>query len=234
MELSVRLQAITDLVRYLTVADIGTDHGYVPIALHKKNRITKALACDINKGPLEKAEKNIKAENAQNIIETRLGNGLVPINPKEVESIVIAGMGGILMVDILQQSPQVVDSARELILSPHSDIDLVRRKLHDMGFLIEEERIVKEEEKYYPILRAIHGQQKYQREIEYLYGKILLDRKDSVLLEMLIEQERKMEQVYARLSKVNTKNSNLRMIEIQTELGLIKEAIQCLSLAETL
>ena len=234
MEISARLQAISDLVRYPTMADIGTDHGYVPIALHKKNRITKAFACDIHKGPLEKAKKNIQAENAQNVIETRLGNGLCPLEPYEAESIVIAGMGGILISEILLQSPQVVETAKELILSPHSDTDLVRRTLHEIGFFIEEEQMLKEDGKYYTILRAIHGQEKYHREIEYLYGKKLLEKKDSILLEFLSEQKEKAKNIYETLCLVDTDSARMRKEELLAEIKNIEEGIQCLLRAEIL
>jgi len=127
MDISKRLQKVAALVSYPTVADIGTDHGYVPIYLHKMGKVKKALACDVRKGPLEKAKENILLFQAQDDIETRLGSGLVPINPGEVETGVIAGMGGMLTVRILKDSPEVVASLKELILAPQHDVDEVRR-----------------------------------------------------------------------------------------------------------
>ena len=100
MELSQRLRVVGDFVTQKTVADIGTDHAYVPIYLHRKGEVEKVIACDINQKPLEKAQQNIKAYHAENIITTRLGNGLQPLQPNEVDTIIISGMGGMLIIEL--------------------------------------------------------------------------------------------------------------------------------------
>ena len=97
MDISKRLQAVAGLVTRRSMADIGTDHGYVPLYLYEQRKIDRALACDLNKGPLEKAKENIAAMGAGGAIETRLGSGLLPVHTGEVESAVIAGMGGMLI-----------------------------------------------------------------------------------------------------------------------------------------
>src|SRR5699024_8275793 len=94
MEISKRLRTVAELVSGRTVADIGTDHGYVPLYLYEQGKIEKALACDINRGPLEKAKENIASAKAERVVEARLGSGLTPVRIGEVESAVIAGMGG--------------------------------------------------------------------------------------------------------------------------------------------
>ena len=94
MDISKRLRTVASLVRCETMADIGTDHGYVPLYLYEQGKIKKALACDLNPGPLEKARENIQKMGAGQVIETRLGSGLTPVAPGEVECAVIAGMGG--------------------------------------------------------------------------------------------------------------------------------------------
>ena len=105
MELSKRLEMVAGLVTQERIADIGTDHGYVPIYLYKQGRIKKAYACDVRKGPLEKCKKNIALYGAEDVIETRLGSGLTPLRPGEAETAIMAGMGGMLIVHILQDSP---------------------------------------------------------------------------------------------------------------------------------
>ena len=90
MELSKRLEMVAGLVTQERIADIGTDHGYVPIYLYKQGRIKKAYACDVRKGPLEKCKKNIALYGAEDVIETRLGSGLTPLRPGEAETAIMA------------------------------------------------------------------------------------------------------------------------------------------------
>lgn len=228
MELSSRLKTVADMVKYPTMADIGTDHGYVPIYLHKHKKITKALACDINKGPLAKAKENVQKNHAENVIETRLGSGLLPVSPYEVESVVIAGMGGMLIIQILEVSKEVVRTMKELILSPHSDVAEVRRYLHQIGFSIADERMVKDDGKYYVFLRAVFESEVYEREIDYLFGHILLKKKDTVLREMLEKERMKLQLVERNLCDAKTKNANLRLLEIRKQQEQVKEALECL------
>lgn len=228
MEISQRLKLVTSQVQYPTVADIGTDHGYVPIYLHKLGRVEKAIACDINVGPLEIAKENIKAHGAGEIIETRLGNGLMPMKPYEVESVVIAGMGGMLTVEILQASLETVQSVKELILSPQSDLDVVRKYLHSIGFLIRDEYMLKEDGKFYTVMRAIHGQERYEKEAEYLFGKKLLEKKDAVLKEFILAEKRRLEVVEMCLSEADSQNAKERLKAVKKEQKQLEEVEKCL------
>lgn len=228
MEISKRLQAVVALVSYPVIADIGTDHGYVPIYLHKMGKIQKALACDVRKGPLEKAKENIFLFQAQDHIETRLGNGLIPVRPGEVETAVIAGMGGMLTLRILKDSPEVVASLKELILAPQHDVDGVRRYLHSIGFIIETEIMMKEDGKYYNIMRCIPGEEEYPREIDYLYGKKLLFQKEPLLKELLTMEERKYRLVEQKLLESDTENAKERLVQVSEKLSLMREALACL------
>lgn len=228
MELSKRLQTVAALVSYPVVADIGTDHGYVPIYLHKIGKVQKAFACDVRKGPLEKAQQNIFLYQAQDFIETRLGSGLVPLQPGEAETAVIAGMGGMLTIRILEDSPQVVASLKELILSPQLDVDQVRRYLHSIGFTIETEQMVKEDGKYYNIMRCIPGEEKYNQEIDYLYGKRLLLEKEPLLKELLENEESRYRMVEEKLQNNDTKTAQERLIQVRERLTLMREALACL------
>ncbi|WP_352399938.1 class I SAM-dependent methyltransferase [Anaerotignum sp.] len=228
MDISKRLGEVAALVSYPTVADIGTDHGYVPIYLHKKGKVKKALACDVRKGPLEKAKENILLYQVQDDIETRLGSGLVPVKPGEVETGVIAGMGGMLTVRILKDSPEVVASLKELILAPQHDVDEVRRYLHSIGFRIETEHMMKEDGKYYNIMRCIPGEERYPREIDYLYGAKLLMHKEPLLKEILTSEEKKYQVVEEKLIQSDTDNAKERLVQVQEKLRLMREALVCL------
>lgn len=227
MDISKRLQGVSDLVSYPIVADIGTDHGYVPIYLHKIGKLKKAFACDVRKGPLEKAKENIILHQAQGFIETRLGSGLTTLQPGEVETAIIAGMGGMLMIRILEDSPEVVRSLKELILAPQHDVDQVRRHLHSIGFMIETELMIKEDGKYYTLMRCIPGGENYQREIDYLYGKRLLWKKEPLLKELLLAEEEKYLLLEVKLQTNDTESAKERLTQLKEGLGFVREALAC-------
>ena len=113
MNLSKRLTAVADMITAgNSIADIGTDHGYIPIYMAQKGLTPKALAMDVNAGPLERACDNIKRYCVENIVSARLSDGLKKLNPGEAESIIIAGMGGLLTIRILSDCPDVSNSAK--------------------------------------------------------------------------------------------------------------------------
>ena len=123
MELSKRLYAVASLVTEgASVADIGTDHGYIPIYLMKEGIASKVIALDINKGPLERARLHIVGNGLKGQIETRLSDGLCKVMPGEVDTMIAAGMGGALVIKILTEGKKVVDSLTACILQPQSEI----------------------------------------------------------------------------------------------------------------
>lgn len=228
MEISKRLERVANLVSHEIIADIGTDHGYVPIYLYKKGKIKKAYACDVRKGPLEKCRANIAFYGAEDVIETRLGSGLVPLQPGEAETAIMAGMGGMLIVHILQDSPEVAASLQELVLSPQRDFAEVRRYLHKIGFSIREEHMLKEDGKPYVLMRCEKGAETYEREIDYLYGKKLLEQKEPVLKELLLHEAGKYSRLLEQLKGNPTENAQKRLPEVAEKLALMREALACL------
>lgn len=158
MDLSGRLKAIADAVpRSVTAADIGTDHGYIPLYLIEKGIIERAIAADVSPGSLRKAEQLIRDRHMHSCMETRLGSGLAVLTPGEADTIIIAGMGGMLISDILEHGIDVARSASVLILQPMQAQDAVRRWLISSGFLIIDEYLVKEGRRYYEIITACPG-----------------------------------------------------------------------------
>ena len=130
MELSKRLYAVAGLVTEgASVADIGTDHGYVPIYLVKNKIASKVIAMDINKGPLERARMHIIGHGLKGQIETRLSDGLKNLEPGEVDAFIAAGMGGGLVIKILEDSKEVVEQLKFAVLQPQSEIAKVRKYL---------------------------------------------------------------------------------------------------------
>ena len=127
-----------------TLADVGTDHGYIPIYLLQQKKIPAAIAMDINEGPLERAKEHIALYGLQAYIQTRLSDGVAALKPGEVEAVLIAGMGGGLVMHILKDGEKVCQSAKELILQPQSEIERVREFLREKGYTILAEDMVYE------------------------------------------------------------------------------------------
>mgnify|MGYP005795953637 FL=1 len=186
MELSRRLTAVSDFVEEDTLADIGTDHGYVPIYLAKAGRIRHGIACDVKKGPLQKAKENIAQEGLSAVIETRLGSGFAPLQAGEAKTVVMAGMGGMLMIGLLEEAKEVLEKTKQLVLQPQLDVPAVRQALHRLGFFIEKEEMVLEEGKFYTILSAKPGQDVPYGPLDYGYGRCLMERRHPVLRQYLL------------------------------------------------
>jgi len=175
MALSLRLQAVLGLVKGSEIlADIGTDHAYLPIEAVRGSFCKKAIACDINKGPLEIAAANIRAVGLSCQIETRLGDGLKPLMDNEADCAVISGMGGMRIWSILQAEPAKVQYAKKLILQPQQNLEELRKLLHGAGYDISTEKLVYEDSRFYVILLATYtGNVLTWTEQEYFLGKYL-------------------------------------------------------------
>lgn len=211
MELSRRLLSVAgEVSRGNSLADIGTDHGYIPIYLVQQGIVPKALAMDVNQGPLDRAKMNIKEANLEDRIGTRLSNGLEKLEASEADSIVIAGMGGALMADILDRGRHVISKGKELILQPQSEIFKVRHFLHDNGYLIEKEIILKEEGKYYFIIKAVLGEQSFPEEFLYEHGEYLLKTKDPLMKEYLSREIDKFKAILESLKDNESEASKVR------------------------
>ena len=151
--LSERLKAIADLIEYgETMADIGTDHGFLPVYLVQSGKSPYAIATDISENSLKKAEKLILSEAFSDMCSTRIGNGIEPIKIGEVDDVVIAGMGGILMTEILSADIIKAHSFKKIILQPRSKIAYLRKWIRENDFLVVKEAIVKEGNRFCEIL----------------------------------------------------------------------------------
>lgn len=228
MELSYRLNKIAQKVTQNgIIADIGTDHAYIPIFLYKNNRIKRGIACDISKGSLQKAKDNIKKYNLQDKIQTRLGNGLEKISLQDnVDTVIIAGMGGMLMIDILEKGKYILENVKELILQPQKDIDKVREYLHKNNFKIIDDEMLKDDGKYYTIIKSIKGKEDilYKKE-EYVFGRFEINNKCQILKEYIEEQLYKMEIVLKNIKETNIQN---RILEIEDNIKTYKEVLKWL------
>ncbi len=162
-----RLRCILNYVSSEVIADIGTDHAYIPIELVKKNRVKRAIAADINEGPLKIAQKNIKSEGLSDRIETRLGSGISVLEKSEAGQIIIAGMGGELIEFIIKSDIEIAKGS-ELLLQPMNNQYELRKFLMYNGFKIIDEDIAVEGFKVYNIMRVVCGEaEKFRRDIDY-------------------------------------------------------------------
>ena len=169
VKISNRLTTAAALVTQgYTLADVGTDHGYIPIYLLQQEKIPSAIAMDINEGPLERAKEHIALYGLQAYIQTRLSDGVAALKPGEVEAVLIAGMGGGLIMHILKDGEKVCQSAKELILQPQSEIERVREFLREEGYTILAEDMVYEDGKFYPMMKVQYQGENAQKALEKL------------------------------------------------------------------
>lgn len=176
-----RLSLCADYVRKGSrLADIGTDHGYLPIALCQSGKIPSALACDINPLPLRSAEDNIAKFSLGNVIKTRLSEGLKAVSSDEVDDVVIAGMGGELIRDILTAAPWVKDANKHLVLQPMTRHDDLVKWLVENGFAIIQQAAVLDDGKYYTVISVRFSGEKTPCDLyTALVGKLDLHEENS-------------------------------------------------------
>ncbi len=158
LELTPRLRAVAELVpEGTTLADIGTDHAYLPVWLLMEGKISRAIAADLRQGPLERAKLTARKYDCNDNIAFRLCDGLSGITPEEADTIVIAGMGGETIAAILEAAVWTRNERYTLILQPMSAQNDLRRWLWKQGYGIRNEQIVREGNKLYNILFVMYG-----------------------------------------------------------------------------
>lgn len=163
-------------------ADIGTDHAYIPIYLVQSGKYPKVIATDVKKGPLLKAAKNIDKYQLSDRIELRLGDGIKPIGEGECDAFIIAGMGGVVISEILEASLETVKKARVLVLQPVYTDAVLREYLFQKGFRIDTEVLVRDEGRIYVVIRAFHdGLIRQDESLYYHIGRALFEQQDPLL-----------------------------------------------------
>lgn len=251
--LSERLKMVAGLIHQgNVVADIGTDHGYLPVYIVKQHISEHVIGMDLRKGPLQKAQHNIKLYNADSNIELRLSDGLDKLNNNEAQTITICGMGGKLIQRILTSGKDKFNSTTQLIVSPQSEIEEFRAFLDSEGYVVVSEHMLKEDGQYYLIINCHIGDnlsekvmaaKKYNmaecnisdneeiydnitRSRTYnRYGRILLESKDACLYEYLIKEKKLNENIY---NTVTTLEPNER---IKTRLSQLEDDKKCIEYA---
>ena len=188
-------------------ADIGCDHGYTSIELVRRGIADRVIAADVREGPLKKAGEHITEAGLANIIELRLGSGLSVLRPGETGLAIMTGMGGRLIRDLLTQSDPVELGIRWLILGPQSELYETRRFIRERGFSIADERLVVDAGKEYELFLTdtSHGDEAAADEDDQRvydrYGRLLLERGDPVLRDMLVRREAVINEVLSQVPR---------------------------------
>jgi len=217
VKLSKRLNSCLDYTKgFYKLADIGTDHAQLPIAAITKKHVSYALAIDNKKGPYEIAKKHVEISKLENKISVILGEGLLEIDDA-VDVVVISGMGGSLIAEILLKAD--LKNIRRFILQPNNDSFFVRKALMEINYKIEDEQIISDKNKHYDLIIAKQGKE-YYNNLQLTFGPINLLNKSTIFVDQLNRE-------IIRLKKLlDTISSLQRITEINQEIALLKEALK--------
>ncbi len=216
--LNERLLAVAQLVEQgKVVADIGTDHAFLPIYLVREGIASRVIACDIAEGPLSVAKKNILRFGLSESIELRLANGLAGLAPKECTAITICGMGGETIADILSDAPWVRSSDVSIVLQPMSCDDRLRHALAEEGFGIESERAVFSKGRVYTIMRVRYGVTVDQTDITYPFIGKLLEHPDKPALFFVKRRLKSLQTCMTEIATVERKQALYHTLQEVTE-----------------
>lgn len=208
-----RMQAVMNFVREGSrVADIGADHSYLSIELAKSGRASKIIATEKNLHPCEAALKNITAAGFGAVIDVRLGDGLQVLTAGEVDTICIAGMGGALIQKILDDSPEVVQSARQLILQPMNGAKKIRTWLAENDWTIDDEDLAESAGIIYEIISAVKVLDE---------PKIFKRKSSSLLKKFLAQRVEKLQHVLDEMSKSPAARTSEKFFAIQAEIDTL-------------
>ena len=213
-----RLEEIIKLVEENSiVADIGTDHGIVPYELIKSNKAKKVIASDISEKSLDKLREKLDYLDEPERIVLNVSDGLDNLTEYQVDTIIISGMGGNLIVDILNKNLDIAKSANCLILGANNSLAFLRRFLHENSFEIIEEVDLFENEKF--------GKQLFVNEYEYEFGKYLIDNKSEYLKKYINQQIENKNNILSNLSDKNSDSVKSAIENINVEVNELEKVL---------
>ncbi len=189
------------------MADVGTDHAYIPIFLIKSGKIRSAVAADINLGPTRRAEENIKGHGLSGKIQTILSDGLDNVADDAYDTVIIAGMGGMLISEIIERSRRKRDAL--FILQPMTAIPRLRFYLYSQGFEIVDEQLCREGNKIYTVIVAKHGKDLNFDAVDLYIGRKLIEKNDPLLPDLIERQAGKISTKIRGLSQGKHTDENL-------------------------
>ena len=208
-----RIAAVMNLITFRRVVDVGADHGYLSIELARSGRVEKIIATEKNIGPFEALRKNILTSGFDGVIELRLGDGLKILSVGEVDTICIAGMGGALIAKILDDSPEVVHSARQLILQPMNAVEKIRTWLAKNDWTIDDEDLAEASGIIYEIISAV----------KVVKSPKIFKRENSPLMKKFLRQRcEKLQRVLDEMSKSPIARTSEKFSALQAEIERLK------------
>ena len=226
-----RLQTVASMVPAChTMADIGTDHGYVPACLALSGQCRRVIASDIAEGPCQAAKETRNKYKLHNEMEVRMAAGLKGLRAGEAETVVIAGMGGATITGILEESPEIAAAVKTFVLQPMNAAGLLRLWLTQHGYRIAEEALCKENKHIYSIIKAVHGEGKQDLSpMEAEFGPCILEKKPALWQEYIEEKaehyRRLLRQMAVSSTAVNSaKYNDLKKMLAQVD-GLIHKSV---------
>jgi len=182
IRLSKRLKIIHDMVPNSVVADIGSDHGKLMIALVQSGKVKKGFAVENKEGPFERLHSNLIRYHVNDMITPLFSDGIKDIT-RDVSTIVIAGMGGQTIVNILKAHPEKLISVQTIIIDAHTAVPFARREICQMGFAIADEKIVKEDDIFYEVIKFIKAEKAIISDEDLEFGPILRQEKSATFKE---------------------------------------------------
>ncbi|MGY4690334.1 tRNA (adenine(22)-N(1))-methyltransferase [Salibacterium sp. K-3] len=235
--LSERLRTVAEKIPAGSViADIGTDHGAIPIYAVKHNLAPHAVASDVNTGPLAAAQTNVEKEQLEHRIHIRSGNGLHVLREEDnVDTVIISGMGGSLITSILEDGKAWTEGLRCLILQPNLGAVEIRRWFINNNWVLKSEDILEENNKIYEILTAVPGDPHLPysssldaKEAELLFGPFLMRQKKSVFIKKWMREKEEWKRVLEQLTKAEHPDQvRGKKQELMRKIQLAEEVLHC-------
>lgn len=214
----IRLDKIVDYVdENKVVADIGSDHGITAIKIYEEKNPKRVIATDISKNSLQKLVDKIKYNDYN--IETIVTDGIKEL-PKDVEEIVISGMGGFLISKIIEEGMEIAQNAQKLILQANNSLEHLRKFLHKNGFEIVDESNVFEENFIYTIIvtKYIENVDRYDDENYYIYGKKNIENKDELTIRFIERELKHDKMLIGKLKEIDSQIANNRVEELKNNI----------------
>lgn len=222
--LNQRLKTVAQYIQHERLADIGSDHAYLPLYALENNLIVSAIAGEVVKGPFDAAVQNVKRYHADKSIDVRLGNGLEVIEPGEVDVITICGMGGPLIAEIITAGKDKLINQPRLILQSNIHTEAVRRALVSLHYEIIAEEIIKEKKHTYEIIVAEYANNKVNyTDKEFKFGPFLLHNKNDIFVEKWNREYQHLKQVLSAIAHDPVHAE--KHLQLQEEILLLKEVL---------
>ncbi|MBM6619274.1 tRNA (adenine(22)-N(1))-methyltransferase [Bacillus suaedaesalsae] len=232
LKLSKRLETVAEAIPFgSTLADIGSDHAYLPIYCKLNGIVRFAIAGEVVEGPFQTAKNQVERLNLQNSVEVRRGDGLEVIQPGEVEVVTICGMGGALITSILESGKHKLDGVKRIILQPNIMAINIRKWLIENNWALLQEFILEEDGKIYEVLVAekgnsIHSYTSGNLETELLLGPFLMQDKSEVFIKKWTSEKKNWERVLSELQGAKSSEEvQAKQEEIKNLIRIVEEAI---------